>query len=131
MPCIVPPVVLPRHGALSRDFPPKTPPAAGMEAACEWRFSCAFCPPVHEWVSRKAGSDYTTIMKASGHVTMSMFFRYNLVGEEDVANMKWKEQADPDDAGDDIRAKLIQAGMDPEAVRVALLENPESASQNR
>ena len=40
---------------------------------------------------RKAGNDYTTIMKASGHKTMSMFFRYNLVGEEDVANMKWKE----------------------------------------
>ena len=40
---------------------------------------------------RKAGNDYTTIMKASGHKTMSMFLRYNLVNEEDVAGIKWKD----------------------------------------
>jgi integrase len=39
---------------------------------------------------RKAGNDYSTIMKASGHKSMSMFFRYDLVDEEDVAKMKWK-----------------------------------------
>lgn len=41
---------------------------------------------------RKAGNDYSTIMKASGHKTMAMFQRYNLVGKDDVAGMKWKKQ---------------------------------------
>ena len=32
---------------------------------------------------RKAGNSPTVIMKASGHKTMSIFLRYNLVDEED------------------------------------------------
>ena len=34
-------------------------------------------------------------MKASGHKTMSMFFRYNLVDEEDVAKMTCKGEDVP------------------------------------
>ncbi len=67
---------------------------------------------------RKAGNDYSTIMKASGHKTMSMFFRYNLVDEEDVAGMKWKgeEKSNPQEIED----RLIAAGFDPEEVKKML-----------
>ena len=38
---------------------------------------------------RKAGNDYTLIMKASGHKTFSTFLRYNLITEEDLKDMKF------------------------------------------
>jgi integrase len=40
---------------------------------------------------RRAGNDIPTIMKISGHKTMSMFQRYNLVDDEDIQNIKWKQ----------------------------------------
>jgi integrase len=71
---------------------------------------------------RKAGNDYSTIMKATGHKTMSMFFRYNLVDEEDVAKMRWKGQQR--DKPSEIKSKLIAAGLDPEEVKMALNQKP-------
>jgi integrase len=65
---------------------------------------------------RKAGNDYSTIMKASGHKAMSMFFRYNLVEEEDVAKMKWKGEEDYDR----LESRLKAAGFDPEEIRRVL-----------
>ena len=38
---------------------------------------------------RKAGNPPSVIMKASGHKTMSMFLRYNLVDDDDLKSMKW------------------------------------------
>ena len=38
---------------------------------------------------RKSGNATTVIMKASGHKTMAMFQRYNLVDDEDLKNIKW------------------------------------------
>ena len=40
---------------------------------------------------RKEVNSTTVIMKASGNKTMSMFLRYNLVDDEDVKGIKWKE----------------------------------------
>ena len=39
---------------------------------------------------RKLGNDMSVIMKASGHKTIAMFLRYNLVDEEDLKKIKWK-----------------------------------------
>jgi integrase len=39
---------------------------------------------------RRAGNDIATIMKISGHKTLSMFQRYNLVDEKDLAAVTWK-----------------------------------------
>ena len=59
---------------------------------------------------RKAGNDYSTIMKASGHKTMAMFHRYNLVGKEDVAAMRFQPDEPsqkPTDLLDQLRPKAM------------------------
>ena len=67
---------------------------------------------------RKAGNDYTTIMKASGHKTISMFLRYNLANEEDLAGMKWK---DTDTEIQSISGSLKDIGLNPDVVLESLL----------
>ena len=57
-------------------------------------------------------------MKASGHKTMSMFLRYNLVNEEDVAGMKWK---DTDRDNQSISGSLKDIGLNPDVVLESLL----------
>lgn len=68
---------------------------------------------------RKAGNDYTTIMKASGHRTFSMFLRYNLVSHEELKKMKFSsgknEKTQP------MKQRLLSLGLDPEEVLSSLL----------
>ncbi len=40
---------------------------------------------------RRAGNDFFEIMALSGHKTMSCFKRYNLVTEEELAQIRWPE----------------------------------------
>ena len=54
---------------------------------------------------RKAGNSPTVIMKASGHKTMSMSLRYNLVDEEDLKGIRWIERKTESDTKD-ISAKI-------------------------
>ncbi len=41
---------------------------------------------------RRSGNDSFQIMALSGHKTMSVFKRYNLVTEEELAGIKWPAQ---------------------------------------
>ena len=54
---------------------------------------------------RNAGNSPTVIMKVSGHTTMNMVKRYNLVDEEYLKGMKWIESKSESN-NEDIGAKI-------------------------
>ena len=53
---------------------------------------------------RQAGNDYFRVMAISGHKTMSVFKRYNLVTEEELSQVKWLDE--------DTRDRPIDTYMD-------------------
>ena len=54
---------------------------------------------------RLAGNDYFRIMAVSGHKTMSVFKRYNLVTEEELQDMKWEVKRGAIDTNMDTKAQ--------------------------
>jgi integrase len=54
---------------------------------------------------RLAGNDYFKIMAMSGHKTMNVFKRYNLVTEEELHDMKWEAKRGAIDTNMDTKAE--------------------------
>jgi integrase len=51
---------------------------------------------------RLAGNDYFVIMAQSGHKTMSVFKRYNLVGDSELEDTKWLDESEEKTAAVDL-----------------------------
>jgi integrase len=54
---------------------------------------------------RRAGNDFFQIMALSGHRTMSVFKRYNLVTEEELTKIKWPAHGDLNDSNNESQSE--------------------------
>jgi hypothetical protein len=52
-----------------------------------------------------AGNDFFRIMALSGHKTMKVFRRYNLVSEKELRNISWKKEECTVDTNMDTKAE--------------------------